>query len=71
MIASISGGDGESVSFVSDKNTDVNAVQFVIKTSAIEKVKTEEAVSNDTQKQNFWQKLLALFIEKVDIVRIF
>lgn len=32
MLDSISGGDSETVSFVSDKNTDVKAVQFVIKT---------------------------------------
>ena len=31
------GGDAEIVSFVSDKNTHVGSVQFVIKTAAIEK----------------------------------
>lgn len=35
MLDSISGGDSEIVSFVSDKNTDVNAVQFVIKIATI------------------------------------
>ena len=37
MIASISGEQTEVVSFVSDKNTNVDSVQFVIKTAAIEK----------------------------------
>lgn len=29
MLDSISGGDSETVSFVSDKNTDVKAVRFI------------------------------------------
>ncbi|MGN0392344.1 MAG: hypothetical protein ACI4FW_05765 [Bariatricus sp.] len=36
MLESITGGDGETVSFVSEKNTNVEAVQFVIQTEAVE-----------------------------------
>ncbi len=62
MIASISGGDAEVVSFVSDKNTNVKAVQFVIKTASIEE-EEEAEVEEDTQTENtgLWQKLLNLF----------
>ena len=62
MIASISGGDAEVVSFVSDKNTNVKAVQFVIKTASIEE-EEEAEVEEDTQteKMGLWQKLLNLF----------
>ena len=45
MIDNFAGGDFEVESFVSDKNTDVDSVQFVIKTEEL----------------NFWQKLLNLF----------
>lgn len=61
MTSSITGGDGETVSFVSDKNTRVDSVQFVIKTAAIEKA---EATVSDTVEEaplTFWQKLLRLF----------
>ena len=39
MISALTGGNGKTKSFVSDKNTNVTAVQFVISTDA---VKTEE-----------------------------
>ena len=60
MIDNFAGGDFEVESFVSDKNTDVDPVQFVIKTEAIKKeeVKVEE---EKTEELNFWQKLLNLF----------
>lgn len=35
MVSSMSGSDDEIVSFVSDKNTNVDSVQFVIKTAAL------------------------------------
>ncbi|MCC8120930.1 MAG: hypothetical protein LIO42_02855 [Oscillospiraceae bacterium] len=61
LLSAISGEGGECVSFVSEKNTNVNSVQFVIKTAAIEKAE-EEAAEEDTQVQlTFWQKLLRLF----------
>ncbi len=60
MISSIS-GDGEVVSFVSDKNTKVESVQFVIKTEAIEKAEdvVDETVEESTM--TFIEKLLNLF----------
>ncbi len=60
VMNSLTGGD-EVVSFVSEKNTDVDSVQFVIKTAAIEK--PEESVVDETPvvQRNFWQKLLHLF----------
>lgn len=61
MLDSISGGDSEIVSFVSDKNTDVKAVQFVIKTAAIQKQEVTTDTADTAKKLNFWQKLLKLF----------
>ena len=60
-ISSISGGDGPTVSFVSDKNKDVASVQFVIKTAAIEKPEVEVVQTETTEKKSFWQKLVGLF----------
>lgn len=61
MIKEITGSDEETVSFVSDKNTKVDAVQFVIKTEKIEVEEDEPAAADEPQEMNFWQKLLALF----------
>ncbi len=61
MLSAISGGNTELKSFVSDKNKNVKSVQFVIKTSAIEKATVAEDVITETVKLTFWQKLLKLF----------
>lgn len=61
MTSSITGGDGETVSFVSDKNTEVDAVQFVIKTAAIEKAEAAAPAAVEEETLTFWQKLLRLF----------
>ena len=61
MISSITSSDAKIESFVSDKNTNVEAVQFVIKTEAIEK---EEAIIIEEIEEKtltFGQKLLNLF----------
>ena len=61
MLSSITRDDAETVSFVSERNTNVNSVQFVIKTAAIEK---NEAVADNVTEEaplTFWQKLLRLF----------
>ena len=61
MIDSISGSEGELASFVSDKNTNVSSVQFVIKTAAIKK---EEPVKEETLEEapkGFLEKLKDLF----------
>lgn len=61
MLESITGDDTETVSFVSDKNTDVDSVQFVIQTEAI-KVKDEEKAAKTTEKEKtVWEKFLHLF----------
>lgn len=51
----------ETVSFVSEKNTDVKSVQFVIKTSAIEMPEIAEVEETTVTALSFWQKLLRLF----------
>jgi putative membrane protein len=61
MLDSARGNGGETVSFVSDKNTNVKSVQFVIKTTAIEKSDTATAAPEPKETLNFWQKLLRLF----------
>ena len=55
------GGNVETGSFVSDKNTDVKSVQFVMKTDGISKDEQEEATPEAEETMNFWQKLLKLF----------
>ena len=61
MLAEISGSDAPVVSFVSGKNENVNSVQFVIKTAAIEKEEVTEVVAAEETPTGFFQKLLALF----------
>lgn len=53
--------DFTPVSFVSDKNANVSAVQFVLKTGAIELPETVQTVAAEPVKLTFWQKLLRLF----------
>ena len=61
MINGITGGDYEPVSFVSDKNTNVKAVQFVIQTESVQIKESDEAAPVVEEKLNFWQKVLKLF----------
>ncbi|MFZ7134309.1 MAG: hypothetical protein ACOWWR_18330 [Eubacteriales bacterium] len=61
MLSSISGNDDEVVSFVSDKNTNISAVQFVVKTDSINLPETEKSDDEEPVELNFWQKLLELF----------
>lgn len=61
LLDSISGGNREIVSFVSEDNTNVNAVQFVMQTESIEIDGPEERVRAEEEHLNFWQKLLHLF----------
>lgn len=49
------------VSFVSEKNTNVESVQFVIQTETIEVIEEELEVVEVDEKKSFWEKLLALF----------
>ena len=61
MTSSITGGDGGATSFVSDKNTQVDSVQFVIKTAAVEKAEPAADDAPAAAPLTFWQKLLRLF----------
>lgn len=61
MTASIFGSDAEVVSFVFDKNTNVDSVQFVIKTAAVEKAEIAASAAAEEAPLTFWQKLLRLF----------
>ncbi len=61
MTSSITGSDAKATSFVSDKNTNVDSVQFVIKTTAIEKTETAASDAPAEAPLTFWQKLLRLF----------
>jgi putative membrane protein len=61
LIRDIFGDGSQTVSFVSDKNTKVDSVQFVLKTAAIEKTGADKAPEQAAQQLNFWQKLLKLF----------
>ena len=61
MLDSINGKGGSTVSFTSDKNTNVKSLQFVIKTTAIEKAdETDNTVETDSS-GSLWEKFLNLF----------
>ena len=53
-------GSSEIISFVS-KKTDVESVQFVIKTQAIEFHASDTVQEEAEEYLSFWQKLLRLF----------
>lgn len=61
MLDSLSGGDTEIVSFVSDKNKTIDSVQFVIKTTAITKPEEDVTVEQEKDDRSLWQKFLDLF----------
>ena len=61
IVDSFSGSDVELGSFVSEKNTQVTSVQFVIKTAAVAAGQAEVETPVAQQELTFWQKLLRLF----------
>ncbi len=61
IIGSLSGRSDGLVSFVSEKNTNVTAVQFVLKADAISAPKAEEPSPASPVQEGFWQKLVKLF----------
>lgn len=61
ITTSMTGKDVETVSFVSQQNTNIKSVQFVIQTEGIEIETIEEVETPEPEKLNFWQKLLKLF----------
>lgn len=65
-IDEIMGGNLTPVSFVSEKNTNVTSVQFVMKTPDIEELEIVTVKPEKTEKLTFWQRFLALFGWKND-----
>ncbi len=61
MISSISGNDDKVVSFVSDKNTNVDSVQFIIKTASVKKAEVVEEEPEEEAPKSFLEKLKDLF----------
>lgn len=51
----------DPVSFVSEKNTNVDSVQFVIQTDAIEMEEVETVQDTTEEDSSLWQKFLDLF----------
>ena len=60
MVSSIQTKDTKNISFISDKNENVKAVQFVIKTQKIKAIKEEKIAENVSKKTGFFDKLIAL-----------
>lgn len=63
MVSELTGNLEEVVSFVSEKNTNVESVQFVIKTPAIEKEEVE-IIEEKTETLSIWQRFIKLFVKK-------
>ncbi|OIJ09370.1 hypothetical protein BKP35_17050 [Anaerobacillus arseniciselenatis] len=62
MMDEFNTSDFEPVSFVSPKNTNINSVQFILKTEAIEREDEEEtAIVEEEESVGFWQRLKNLF----------
>lgn len=61
ILNSLGGNTKDSVSFVLPQNTKVDSVQFVIKTTGIEKTEAEQVKETQPEHLNFWEKLLELF----------
>lgn len=61
MLSSITGDGTEIVSFVSEKNTNIESVQFVMQADSIEIEDVSNTKTEDAEKLTFRQKLLHLF----------
>lgn len=61
LMAQYDKSDFIPVSFVSEKNTSVTSVQFVLKTKGIEKAEPEEEAPAAEENPGFFDRLLALF----------
>ena len=60
-IDELTGKNIETISFVSDNNTNVDSVLFVIKTPEIKKAEVEEPVVEEEEEPSFKTKFLKLF----------
>lgn len=61
MISPYDTGEWKPRSFVSEKNTDVNLVQFVLRTDPITPASSPDPAPQPPERLNFFQKLLKLF----------
>lgn len=61
LIAQFSGNGDPVMSFVSSKNTSINAVQFVMKTTSIKGPEAEKPQDPVPVKRSLWEKLIDLF----------
>ena len=61
LIETVTGGDFEVTSFVSEKNTNVQSVQFVIKVNGVQTEEVSEVMEEAPKKLTVWQKFLDLF----------
>ena len=61
MISQYDKSDFDPVSFVSEKNEQVDHVQFVIQTKSIEVDEPDEEEPEKEEKSSFWEKFKALF----------
>lgn len=61
ILSELTGGGSKPVSFVSGENTDVNSVQFVLKTGSIEVPETAVPAKKTAPALTVWQKFLKLF----------
>ncbi len=60
-LSAIEGGNAKTMSFVSDKNTNIASVQFAIKTDAITVQTPDSTEAASVVETTFWQKFLKLF----------
>ncbi|HLR51982.1 MAG TPA: YhgE/Pip domain-containing protein [Candidatus Avamphibacillus sp.] len=61
MLEEYANDDFEPASFVSDKNENVDVVQFVLQTEAIEIEEPEETEVEEEEEKGFWDRFLDLF----------
>lgn len=61
LLASFSGGTGETVSFVSADNVNIRSVQFVLRTAPIQVPAPAPQEEAEEPELNFWEKLTDLF----------
>ena len=61
LLDTITGGDAQAQSFVCDKNTNVESVQFVIHTDGISAPEEEIPAPTENAELTFWQRFLKLF----------
>ncbi len=61
LIETVTGGDFEITSFVSEKNTNVQSVQFAIKANGVQMEEASEIMKEAPKKLTVWQKALNLF----------